>query len=281
VTTEVLAYATPLEAAAVRRALASACRANGVQVRLEVFGTGAIFQRLVSRTRGWVPDLVFWTGPYAAQSAAAAGLLHQYQPRSLPRRVVHAPEWHWSAVTFRPVRLAGAQDQVQLEDVDRVPRLALADPERSETSLMVILAVLDRARQLDGDVERGWDLWRRRSAAGMTLVDDDEGAMSLVRQGRASHALTLGDTGGHVLGLAPVPNAVSAAAASPAREAAVQLLDWLASEDAADASGLSAWRADVTGLEAALDAAPPLDIAWGTQQYSAVRRRWAQSGFGP
>ena len=44
---------------------------------------------------------------------------------------------------------------------------------------------------------------------------------------------------------------------------------------------LSPWQARANGLEAALGAAPPLDVDWGTQQYTAARRRWAASGFGP
>jgi hypothetical protein len=46
---------------------------------------------------------------------------------------------------------------------------------------------------------------------------------------------------------------------------------------------LSPWSAAGSGgpLPGLVSAAPALDIDWARQQYTAVRSRWAQSGFGP
>jgi len=44
---------------------------------------------------------------------------------------------------------------------------------------------------------------------------------------------------------------------------------------------MSPWHASSNGLASLLQAAPALDVEWARQQYTAIRRRWAQSGFGP
>jgi ABC-type Fe3+ transport system substrate-binding protein len=157
----------------------------------------------------------------------------------------------------------------------------VADPERSEVGLSVLLASLDRARQMESDLEHGWTWWVERARAGLVLAEDDAGAVSMVKDGKASHALSLATTAAPLSGLAPIPHAIGLAAASPSTEAARRLLDWLTSDAAAAYVSLSPWQAPSNGLEALLQAAPTLDIEWARQQYTATRHRWAQSGFGP
>ena len=157
----------------------------------------------------------------------------------------------------------------------------MADPERSEVGLSLLLASLDRARQADGDVERGWAWWQARAAAGLVLAEDDAGAVSLVQSGAASHALTLSPSAAPLSGLAPIPHAVGLAASSRNIDAARPVLDWLASSDGVSSTALWPWQAATNGLAGLWQAAPPLDIEWGRQQYTAVRERWAQSGFAP
>ena len=107
------------------------------------------------------------------------------------------------------------------------------------------------------------------------------GAVAIVGDGGASHALSLSDAASPVPGLAPIPNAVGIAASARNLDAAKHLLDWLTSDAAADTLRLSPWRAATNGLQALLSAAPALDVDWCRQEYTATRRRWAESGFGP
>jgi ABC-type Fe3+ transport system substrate-binding protein len=158
----------------------------------------------------------------------------------------------------------------------------MADPERSEVAMSILLASLDLARQADGDLELGWAWWQARAAAGLVLAEDDMGALGLVHAGTASHALTLSSSNAAPLsGLAPIPHAVGLAASSRNTDAARSVLDWLTSEAAAPSLGLSPWQASSNGLAALEQAAPPLDVEWARQQYAAVRQRWAESGFAP
>jgi ABC-type Fe3+ transport system substrate-binding protein len=163
-----------------------------------------------------------------------------------------------------------------------VPRLAIADPERSEVGLSILLATLDRARQVESDVERGWTWWHQRAALGLVLAEDDAGAAAMVRvNGGASHALTLSPDSTRVVGLAPIPHALALAAASRNLDAARKLLDWLTSEAAGAMLQMSPWQPATNGLAGLLQAATPLDVDWACQQYMATRQRWAESAFGP
>jgi ABC-type Fe3+ transport system substrate-binding protein len=261
--------------------LAAACAATGLEPRLELFGSGSLFQRLQARRAQPHADVVLWFGPYAAQSAAAAGFLQGHQPASLPEQAARHPGWLWSAVEFSPFRVVGNPDVTHLSELATVPRLALADPERAETGLALVLAMLDRARQADGNPEAAWTWWTERTR-GMRLVDDDAAALALAQAGRASHAITLSEQGEPLTGLAPLPHAIALAAGAPNADAGRRLIDWLTAPSAPTSAGrLSAWHAASDGLHALLEVAPRLDVEWATQQYTPSRRRWAQSGFGP
>jgi ABC-type Fe3+ transport system substrate-binding protein len=279
--TEVLVYATALRAQTARALLGAACAATGLSVRLEVYGSGSLYQRLGPRHAPPLPDVVLWFGPFAAQSARLDGLLQPYQPSSVAPAAVHDANWYWTTLDYRPIGVVGSTGVTDVQDLAGVPSLAMADPERSEIGLSILLATLDRARQVDGDMERGWTWWQQRAASGLVLAEDDSGALAIVGDGGASHALSLSETALPVPGLAPLPHAVGLAASSPNLAAAKRLVDWLTSDAAGDRLELSPWRAASNGLEALFSAAPPLDIAWCRDNYTATRRRWAESGFGP
>ncbi|MBV9325355.1 MAG: extracellular solute-binding protein [Chloroflexi bacterium] len=278
---DVLLYVSDGRADSARSALANACAATGATVHLEVYGTGSLYQRLGTRRAPPTPDIVWWFGPFAAQAAAIDGLLQAHQPSNVADGAVHAPDWKWTSVDYSAIGTIGASPVASWQDLARVPRLAIADPERSEVGLSVLLASLDRARQTEGDAELGWAWWRTRAAVGLVLAEDDAGALALVQDGSASHALTLSPNATPLSGLAPIPHALGLAASARAVEAARGVLDWLSSEAAAGSLALSAWRAGANGLASLLQAAPPLDVEWGRQQYAAARERWAASGFGP
>ncbi|MCA1644232.1 MAG: hypothetical protein LC797_01780, partial [Chloroflexi bacterium] len=227
------------------------------------------------------PDLVIWFGPFAAQSAAIDGLLQPYQPPSAADAAAHDPEWRWTTLDYSPVGVVGTSAITGLQDLAAVPRIAFADPERSEVGLSILLATLDRARQAESDVERGWAWWQQRMRSGVELTEDDAAAAATVGDGGVTHALSLAETGTPLGGLAPVPNAIGLAASSRNADAGRRLLDALTGERAGATLRLSPWQAGSNGLQALLSAAPPLDVEWGRQQYTAARGRWAQSGFGP
>jgi ABC-type Fe3+ transport system substrate-binding protein len=264
--THIVVYATAARTSVYRDRLSNACRATGISVQLELFGSGSLFQRL--RGRGGPPraDLVLGFGPYMAQAAAQDGLLQPYQPKQVADLVVHEREWRWVSVDLLPFVVSPA---VGFDALPSVPRLALADPERSEIGIMAVLATLDRARQTDGDPERAWDWWRQRAAAGLSLAEDDRGVQARVAEGRASHALGLLLDGTPVAGLAPVPNAIGIAAGARNLDGAYQLVDWLVGS------------APLSGLRQLVEAAPPLDVEWCTSQYRAVRERWRSNGWSP
>jgi ABC-type Fe3+ transport system substrate-binding protein len=270
---DVLVYTHTVHADTARNVLTAACTATGLAARLDVYGSsGSLFQRLGSRRAQPLPDVVWWFGPFAARAAAVDGLLQGHQPARVSDGVVHDPDWKWTTLQYSTIGVVG-DGASRWEDLAAVPRLALADPERSEVGLAVLLASLDRERQVDGDVERGWNWWQQRAQTGLVLAEDDAGALAMVQSGSASHALTL--TGGSpVQALAALPHAIGIAASSRNVDAARKLLDWLASESAADLLPGSPWHANAP-------ASPPLDVEWGRQQYVGARQRWAQSGFGP
>jgi len=278
---EVLVYATPARAQTARTLLAAGCQATGLSARLELYGSGSLYQRLGPRHAPPLPDVVLWFGPFAAHAAGLDGLLQTYQPASAAPAAVHDANWRWTALDYFPIGVVGPTRVQSLQDLAGVPGLAMADPERSEIGLSMLLATLDRARQVDGDVERGWAWWQQRAASGLALAEDDAGALGIVRDGGASHALSLSETAAPLPQLAAMPNAVGLAASARNVDGAQHLLDWLTSDAAGESLKLSPWRAATNGLQALLAATPPLDIDWCRQQYTATRRRWAQSGFGP
>jgi ABC-type Fe3+ transport system substrate-binding protein len=278
--TEVLVYAALPRAATARLVLAAACRATGISARLELYSTGSLYQRLGPRHAPPLPDVVMWFGPFAAQAAALDGLLQAYQPAGVADGVAHDPAWRWMTLDYTAVGVLGPSGVAGLADLAAVPSLALADPERSEVGLSILLATLDRARQVEGDVERGWTWWQQRAQAGIALAEDDAGAVAMVGSGGASHALSLAGSATAVPGLAPLPNAIGLAASARNVEAARRLIDWLTGESAGGILPLSPWPA-TSGLHTLFSAAPPLDVDWTRQQYTASRGRWAQSAFGP
>jgi ABC-type Fe3+ transport system substrate-binding protein len=278
---EVLVYTTYARAATARTLLAAACQATGLSAQLELYGTGSLYQRLGPRHAPPLPDVVLWFGAFAAQAAALDGLLQPYQPPRLAPAAAHHANWHWTALDYLTVGTVGTPALASLADVLAIPPLAVPDPERSEVGLSMLLAMLDRARQVDGDVERGWTWWQQRARAGLVLVEEDAEAVSSVADGATTHALTLADNGTPLVGLAPLPNAVSLAASSRNVDAARQLLDWLTGDAAASSLRLSPWDAERNGLQALLAAGPQLDVEWARQQYTPTRKRWSQSGFGP
>jgi ABC-type Fe3+ transport system substrate-binding protein len=280
--TDLLVYAVATRAPAIRAAVGAACRATGIGAQLELYGSGSLYQRLGPRHAPPLPDVVIWFGPYAASAAAADGLLQPHQPAQLADAAVHDASWRWTTLDFSTFGVVGPNVAGGLADLAAVPRLAVADPERSEVGLNLLLATLDRARQVDGDAERGWAWWQQRAAAGLFLTEDDSRAASAVGDGQASHALSLlSETAAPLTGLAPVPHAIGLASSARNVDAARRMIDWLTGEQAAAFVRLSPWQAASNGLQALLAGAPRLNLDWTSQQYSASRRRWARSGFGP
>ena len=280
--TDLLVYAVSNRAAAVRTVLGAACRATGIGAQLELYGSGSLYQRLGPRHAPPLPDVVIWFGPYAAAAAATDGLLQAHQPARLADAAVHDANWRWTTLDFSTIGLIGQGFSASLADLATVPRLAVPDPERSEVGLSILLAMLDRARQTDGDPERGWAWWQQRASAGLMLAEDDARAANAVGESQASHALSvLSETAAPISGLAPLPHAIGLATSARNIDAARRMIDWLTGEQAAASIPLSPWRAASNGLQALLDAAPRLDLDWTAQQYTESRRRWMRSGFGP
>jgi ABC-type Fe3+ transport system substrate-binding protein len=278
--TDALVYAASARADVARALLGRGCAATGVSARLDVYGTGGLYQRLGPRRAPPMPDAVFWFGPYAARAAAVDGLLQAYQPTSVVNDVLHDPDWKWTTLDYSAIGVIGA-GVVTLIDLAQAPRLAIADPERSEVGMCLLLASLDRFRQVEGDAERGWTWWQQRAQAGLLLAEDDASALALVQSGSATHALTLDPSGSPLQGVAPLPHAVGLPSSSRNADAGHTLLDWLTSADAATGLTLSPWQADGNGLAGLLQSAPQLDVDWARQQYVAARQRWAASAFGP
>jgi ABC-type Fe3+ transport system substrate-binding protein len=278
---DVLVYAVASRAQTARTVLGLACQATGIGARLELYGTGSLYQRLGPRHAAPLPDVVLWFGPFAAQAAASDGLLQPYQPAGASDAAAHDSNWCWTTLDYLSVGALGTPAATNLEQVAGVRKLALADPERSEAGMSVLLATLDAARQALGDVERGWSWWQQRVRSGVVLTEDDAGAVAAVGEGGVTHALSLVETAAPLGGLAPIPNAIGLAASSRNVDAARRMLDWLTGEAASVALPKSPWQAASSGLAQQLAAPPPLDVVWCQQQYTAARQRWAASGFAP
>jgi ABC-type Fe3+ transport system substrate-binding protein len=279
--TDVLVYATDWRAQTARTLLGAACQATGITARLELYGTGSLYQRLGPRRSQPLPDVVMWFGPFAARAAAVDGLLQPYQPAQVADGVPHDPSWAWTTLDYAPIGVVGTPALSGFQDLGTAPRLAMPDPERSEVGMSLLLSVLDRARQVEGDPERGWAWWQQRVRSGVLLAEDDPGAVASVGAGGVTHALSLADTATPLEGLAPLPHAIGLAASSRNVEGGRAMLDWMVGQAAAPVLRLSPWQAGANGLQALLNAAPVLDVDWARQQYTAARRRWAESGFGP
>lgn len=274
---EVLVYATLARAAEARKILGAACAATSISARLELYGSGSLFQRLGPRHAPPLPDLVLWNGPFAAHAAALAGLLQGYRPARVADAAVHDAQWRWTTLALSSFSVDGSPAVGSFAELGSVPRLALADPERSEAGLMLLLASLDSARQREGDAERGWAWWQQRAQIGMRLFEDEASARAALGPGGGpSHTIGLSDSGPSLPGLAAMPNAVGLAANARNVEAARALLDWLCGPAAAAFVAVSPWNAAPSAA-----GAPALDVDWATGQYNAARRRWSQSGFGP
>ena len=279
--TDLLVYANDSRADVARTVLGAASQATGMSIRLDLYGTGSLYQRLGPRHGPPPPDIVLWFGPFAARAAALDGLLQPYRPARVSDSATHDPDWKWTTLDYSAIGSIGSPPLATWTDVAAAPRLAVADPERSEVGLSILLASLDRARQSDGDVERGWTWWQQRAERALVLAEDDAEATATLDDASASHVLTLTAGSTPVAGLAPIPNAIGIAASSRNVDEARALLDWLTSLEAASSLSLSPWQASANGLDALVKAAPPLDVEWARQQYSAARQRWAQSAFGP
>src|SRR5207248_1916391 len=128
-------------------------------------------------------------------------------------RATHDPDWNWTALDYSAVSMVGGSDPAG------VSRLAIADPERSEAGLAILLA------SLVADEERGWQWWKQRAERGLRLTEDEAGAVSAVNEGTASAALTLQSVGAPLGDWAPLPHAIGLAASSRNADAARQLLD--------------------------------------------------------
>ena len=280
--TDVLVYAVASRETTARKLLEAACQSSGIGARLELYGSsGSLYQRLGPRRAQPFPDVVMWYGPFAARAAALDGLLQPYQPTKAADGVVHDPQWRWTTLDYSSIGVVGPPGVGSLQDVATIGGLAIVDPERSESGMGTLLATLDRARQAESDVERGWAWWQQRMRSGVQLSEDDAGAVALIGEGGITHALTLAEAGTPIVGLAPLPHAIGLAAGSRNADAARRLVDWLTGPEAGALVRLSPWAASSGALQTLLAAAPPLDVEWGRQQYTAARNRWAQSGFGP
>ena len=278
---QAVVFVTQARAEFARRVLGAACEATGVAARLEVFGSsGSLHARISGRREGPRGDVVIGLGPYLPQVAAAEGVLEKFQPPRTADGAPHHAQWRWTALAASAWMVAPPVQKV--DDLLDVPRLGLVDPARSEVGVMAVLTSLDRARQAEGDPERGWAWWERRVRSGVSLIEDQA---VLGTASSASHVLGLArlEGGAAVPGLAPLPNAVGLLAGARNADAARGLLAWLVSPDAADAigaaGGLSWWRSASNGLANLLQAAPPLDVDWTAQQYRPTRARWLQQGF--
>jgi ABC-type Fe3+ transport system substrate-binding protein len=277
---DVLVYAATARASTARALLSAACQATGMAARLELYGTGSLYQRLGPRHAPPLPDIVLWSGPCAAQAAAVDGLLQPYQPPRVVDGTPHEASWRWTTLDYAAVGTVGAP-AASSADLLASPSLAFADPERSESGLGILLAMLDRARQVDGDVELPWTWWQQRARQGLLLVEDDAEVPSVVADARASLGLTLVDSNTPLVGLPLMPQALGLAASSANADAARRLLDWMTGSEAASVLRLSPWQAQRNGLQTLLSAAPMLDVDWASRHYTAVRQRWASSGFAP
>jgi ABC-type Fe3+ transport system substrate-binding protein len=255
-----------------------------------------MFRRLFVESGSRTADVLLTLGPYHLQAGSGDDTFLSYQPKAWPAEAdrvlaAHAPNWRWSSIGYLPFRVDGAPPITSFDALTptAAPRLAILDPARSELGVLALLASLDRARQWDGDPERGWTWWVQRSAAGVVLTDDSESARATLASGRATHALTLGfapasvSASAAMSGLAPMPITVAVLGRAVSQPAAQQLVDWLTSQPGAasvDAAGaLSAWRAQQNGLAALAQSAPPLDVAWTLSQYRPARQRWMTLGI--
>jgi ABC-type Fe3+ transport system substrate-binding protein len=279
--TDILVYATESRAQTARLVLGAACQALGMSARLELYGTGSLYQRLGPRRSQPLPDVVMWFGPFAARAAAVDGLLQPYQPAQVADGVPHDPNWAWTTLDYSAIGVVGTPALASFQEVAAVPRLVVADPERSEVGMSLLLAVLDRARQAEGDPEHGWAWWQQRVRSGLALAEDDAGAVASIGESGVTHALSLADAAVPLPGLAPLPHAIGLAANSRNVEGGRALLDWMAGQAAAAVVRLSPWQSASNGLQTLLTAAPPLDVEWARQQYTPARQRWAGSAFGP
>src|SRR4030081_719160 len=137
VVTEVLVYAAAARAQTARMGVAGACQATGIGARLELYGSGSLYQRLGPRHAPPLPDIVLWFGPFAAQAAALDGLLQPYQPAHVAPAAGHEANWRWTTLDYLPIGVVGPTSVTGLQDLANVPGLAIADPERSEIGLSI------------------------------------------------------------------------------------------------------------------------------------------------
>src|ERR1700680_912252 len=122
--TDVLVYAVASREKAARMLLGAACRASGVGARLELYGSGSLYQRLGPRHALPLPDLVLWFGPFAAAAAASDGLLQPYRPARGAEGAVHDPEWRWTSLDSSSVGIVGPPGIASLQDLATVTGLA-------------------------------------------------------------------------------------------------------------------------------------------------------------
>ena len=127
--TDLLVYAVEARAATARAVLGAACRATGLGARLELYSTGALYQRLGPRHAPPLPDVVMWFGPFAAGAAALDGLLQPHQPARVADAATHDPDWHWTALDFSAPGVVGSPAVASLPELANLRRLAVADPD--------------------------------------------------------------------------------------------------------------------------------------------------------
>lgn len=285
----VTVYAAASYAPLARDLLGIACRAAGAEARLDLGSSGALFQRLRTEQDEPVADLLLG-GPLLAETAAREELLGPWSPAmpAVTDLLVGAPrDGRWLPLGFAPFVVAGVPPASSLEDLrgGDVSRLALLDPRRTESGMFATLAILDRARQAEGDAERGWTWLNDRVARGVSFQEAPGGTAEAVRSGASSHALLLRAELPEGLApvstlrdLAPIPVAVGLVTKGPHPELAGALLEALLSEQARRALAArgfsSALPPDVAALRALVPDARPFDVEWAYQQYNRVRAEW-------
>src|SRR5438445_6967563 len=114
---DVLVYAAASRAQLARSVLGAACQATGLAVRLEVYGSGSLYQRLGPRRAQPLPDLVLWFGAYAAQAAANDGLLQAHQPARVAEAAAHHPSWLWTTLDYSAIGVTGAPSVASMDDL--------------------------------------------------------------------------------------------------------------------------------------------------------------------
>lgn len=285
------AYAPLARAAFLRAVLAAACRATGHTVQIEFANSGPLYRRI--RDEPALADLAFGFGPYVLELCAREDLLEVHEPRisafqdGRSRLGVVQPEQLWHILDFALATAHGEPPAASLEGLlaAEVAHLAVPNPLRSETGMLLLLATMDQEPRPAEVGARGWDWWELRSQRGITLANSPDEALALASAGSASHALVLSSVPSRpgatpVTGLPAIPHTMAILTRAPHLKAARELVDWLSGPEGGAAvqanGGLSAWHAPTNGLDSYSATVPALDVAWAFGQYRRSRTEWAR-----